>query len=112
MLFAVQLATLALASASCPANTANDLAAPPPIASEQLITVSAANARATYASARIWRRVDGCWTAVGGPYSARVGRNGIRANKREGDGATPAGTFPIGAKFYGNSPSPGVSFPY
>jgi L,D-peptidoglycan transpeptidase YkuD (ErfK/YbiS/YcfS/YnhG family) len=49
---------------------------------------------------------------VDGPYTARVGRNGIRREKSEGDGATPAGTFRLGAKMYGNSPSPGVSYPY
>jgi L,D-peptidoglycan transpeptidase YkuD (ErfK/YbiS/YcfS/YnhG family) len=41
-----------------------------------------------------------------------VGRNGVRKNKREGDGSTPAGTFPIARTMYGNSPSPGVAYPY
>jgi L,D-peptidoglycan transpeptidase YkuD (ErfK/YbiS/YcfS/YnhG family) len=36
----------------------------------------------------------------------------VRKNKREGDGSTPAGTFAIGETMYGNSPSPGVSYPY
>jgi L,D-peptidoglycan transpeptidase YkuD (ErfK/YbiS/YcfS/YnhG family) len=80
---------------------------------QQLITVVAPTARSTYATARIWTRgTDGCWKAVGGPYTARVGRNGIRTNKREGDGATPAGTFPIGTTMYGNSANPGVAFRY
>ena len=109
---AVQLAALALGAASCPANLANDLATPPPTASRQLITVEAATSRATYATARAWVRRDGCWMKAGGPYTARVGRNGVRTNKREADGATPAGTFPIGGTMYGNSRSPGVSYPY
>jgi L,D-peptidoglycan transpeptidase YkuD (ErfK/YbiS/YcfS/YnhG family) len=112
MFSAVQLAALALGAASCQANVANDLAIPPPAASRQLITVEARTARSTYATARAWSRVDGCWTRVAGPYVARVGRKGIRRNKREGDGATPAGTFPVGGTMYGNSPSPGVSYPY
>ena len=112
MLLGAQLAAIVLASVSCPSNQANDLAVPQPLTSEQLITVVAPGPRSTYATARIWQRVEGCWTAAGGPYSARVGRKGIRANKREGDGATPAGTFPIGRTMYGNSPNPGVSFPY
>ena len=112
MLLAVQLATLALGAASCPSTLANDLAAPPPTSSQQLITIEAATARATYATARTWVRADGCWTPAGGPYAARVGRNGVRRNKREGDGSTPAGTFAIGRTMYGNSASPGVSYPY
>ena len=31
----------------------------------------------------------------GGSAAAAVGRGGVRANKREGDGATPAGTYPL-----------------
>jgi L,D-peptidoglycan transpeptidase YkuD (ErfK/YbiS/YcfS/YnhG family) len=54
--------------------------------SSQLITVAATHA--TYAMANIWK------------------------DKREGDGATPAGTFPIGRTTYGNSPNPGVRFRY
>jgi L,D-peptidoglycan transpeptidase YkuD (ErfK/YbiS/YcfS/YnhG family) len=113
MLLAIELAALALGgTASCPSNLANDLTAPAAATSRQLITVEAPSGRATYAAARTWSRVDGCWAATDGPYTARVGRNGVRKNKREGDGATPAGTFRIGATMYGNSASPGVSYPY
>src|SRR5512133_4360630 len=112
MLLAVQLAALAVGAASCPPNLANELVAPAPAASRQLIAVEAASSRATYATARIWARTDICWAPAGGPYTARVGRNGVRKNKREGDGSTPAGTFAIGGKMYGNSPSPRVSYPY
>jgi L,D-peptidoglycan transpeptidase YkuD (ErfK/YbiS/YcfS/YnhG family) len=112
MLLAVQLATLAPGAASCPSNLANNLAEPAPAASQQLITVETATARSTYATAHTWSRVDGCWISVGASSTARVGRNGVRKTKREGDGATPAGTFPIGDRMYGNSPSPGVSYPY
>jgi L,D-peptidoglycan transpeptidase YkuD (ErfK/YbiS/YcfS/YnhG family) len=108
---AAQLAGLALAL-SCPSNAASDLAQPPPLDTVQLITVIAPTARATSATARIWERNGDCWVAAGGPYATRVGRNGIRANKREGDGATPAGTFAIASTMYGNSPSPGVAFRY
>jgi L,D-peptidoglycan transpeptidase YkuD (ErfK/YbiS/YcfS/YnhG family) len=101
-----------LLAAPCPANAANELATPPPIVSQQLITIAAASQRATWATTRTWRRVGGCWVPAGGPYVARVGRNGIRADKREGDGATPAGTFPIGRTMYGNSPNPGVRYRY
>lgn len=99
-------------AAPCPANLANNLPASPPLVARQLVTVTPPTARSTYGTARLWRRLDGCWVSAGGPYTARVGRNGIRADKREGDGATPAGTFPFGRTMYGNSPNPGVRFRY
>jgi L,D-peptidoglycan transpeptidase YkuD (ErfK/YbiS/YcfS/YnhG family) len=101
-----------LLAPACPANAANTLSTPPPLVSQQLITVVAPTTRSTWATARIWKRVNDCWVSAGGPYAARVGRNGVRADKREGDGATPAGTFPIGRTMYGNSANPGVRFPY
>src|SRR6185436_11880586 len=111
MLLAVQLATIAVAA--CPANLANDLATPADAASRQLITVRASTARSTYATTRTWvRGEDGCWLPEGGPYTARVGKNGVRVNRREGDGSTPAGLFRIGRTMYGNSPNPGVAFRY
>jgi L,D-peptidoglycan transpeptidase YkuD (ErfK/YbiS/YcfS/YnhG family) len=96
----------------CPSNSATDLANPPPLMARQLVTVVAPTPRSTFATARAWTRVAGCWISAGGPYTARVGRHGIRADKREGDGATPAGTFPLGRTMYGNSPNPGVHFRY
>ena len=100
----------AAAATACPANAANRLD-PRPVG-WQLITVETASTRATSAALRTWRRSGRCWRAVGGPYPARVGRNGIRENRREGDGTTPAGTFPIGSVMYGNEPNPGVKFRY
>jgi L,D-peptidoglycan transpeptidase YkuD (ErfK/YbiS/YcfS/YnhG family) len=111
MLLAAQIAAAALAAA-CPSNVANDLRTPPPPESQQLITVEAVSTRTTFATARIWRRSGACWAPAGGPYPARVGRNGLRVNRREGDGTTPIGTFPIGATMYGNAANPGVRFRY
>ena len=85
---------------------------PPPSPRTQLITVEAATTRTTYASLRTWRRAGGCWVAAGGPYPARLGWNGLSADRREGDGTTPAGTFRIHATMYGNEANPGVRFRY
>jgi L,D-peptidoglycan transpeptidase YkuD (ErfK/YbiS/YcfS/YnhG family) len=111
MLLAASVAAAALA-APCPSSLANDLRTPPPAQARQLITVEAASARTTYANARIWRRSSSCWVAAGGPYPARVGWNGLRVNRREGDGTTPIGTFPISGTMYGNLPNPGFRFRY
>jgi L,D-peptidoglycan transpeptidase YkuD (ErfK/YbiS/YcfS/YnhG family) len=109
MTLAANIAAAALAAA-CPANAASNLAVPSE--TTQLITVHAVRRKTTYATLRTWRRVDGCWTAVAGPFSARVGRSGLRVNRREGDGTTPIGIFPIGSRMYGNEQNPGVRFRY
>jgi L,D-peptidoglycan transpeptidase YkuD (ErfK/YbiS/YcfS/YnhG family) len=105
MLLAAHAAAAALAAA-CPTP-----AAVPP-STTQLITVRAARAKTTYATLRTWQRAGGCWRPVAGPYSARVGWNGLRANRHEGDGTTPIGTFGIAARMYGNAPNPGVRYGY
>jgi L,D-peptidoglycan transpeptidase YkuD (ErfK/YbiS/YcfS/YnhG family) len=103
-------AVLGAAVAACPPNVASNVAVPP--ATRQLITVEAASARTTHARLQTWRHVGNCWRAADGPFAARVGRNGLSANRREGDGTTPAGTFTISATMYGNAPNPGVRYRY
>jgi len=53
-----------------------------------------------------------CGRRVLGPWRARVGRNGLSAHHREGDGTTPTGTFGLGPVVYGLDPDPGVSRRY
>ena len=106
-MLAAHFAATALALA-CPPNVANRLDPP----GRQLLTVEGATVAATHATVRAWRRSGRCWVAAGGPYAARVGWNGLRRNRREGDGTTPIGTFRIGRVMYGNAPNPGVSFRY
>ena len=53
--------------------------------SSQLVTVQAP-AHSTYASLSLWRRDGACWRRVAGPWQARLGRSGLSAHKREGDG--------------------------
>jgi L,D-peptidoglycan transpeptidase YkuD (ErfK/YbiS/YcfS/YnhG family) len=104
---AVALATLQLA---CPQNLANAMETP--ATARQLVTVEAKAMRTTYAELRTWRKVDGCWVAAAGPYTARLGKNGLSSNRREGDGTTPTGLYRIGSTMYGNEPNPGVRFRY
>jgi len=101
---------VAATTAACPQNLANDLETP--ATAKQLLTVEAKAARTTYATLRTWRRSGSCWVAVGGPYTARLGKNGLSASRREGDGTTPTGIFRIGRTMYGNEANPGVKFRY
>jgi L,D-peptidoglycan transpeptidase YkuD (ErfK/YbiS/YcfS/YnhG family) len=79
----------------------------------QLITVTAASSAATYATFRAYQVTGAKRTQVFGPWTARVGYNGIAApgDKREGDGRTPSGMYGF-SFFFGVDPSPGVTFPY
>jgi L,D-peptidoglycan transpeptidase YkuD (ErfK/YbiS/YcfS/YnhG family) len=79
----------------------------------QLITVMAASSTSTYATFRAYQVTGARRTEVFGPWTARVGYNGIAApgRKREGDGRTPSGTYGF-SFFFGVDPSPGVAFPY
>ena len=43
---------------------------------------------------------DGVLRWPDGSARAAVGRTGVSANKKEGDGATPAGRFPLALAFY------------
>jgi L,D-peptidoglycan transpeptidase YkuD (ErfK/YbiS/YcfS/YnhG family) len=101
---------VAAATAACPQNLAGGVETP--ATARQLLTVEAKVARTTYATLRTWRRAGTCWVAAGGPYTARLGRNGLSSNRREGDGTTPTGTYRIGRTMYGNEANPGVRFRY
>ena len=103
-------ALLASLAAWCPVNLATEVRAQPPAPAQQLVTVHAPTTRSTRGSLRIWRRADGCWRLAGGPYAVRLGVNGVRADRHEGDGTTPVGTFPIGRTMYGVSTNPGVRY--
>lgn len=105
--FAALASTLALA---CPQTLAASAEAP--ATARQLVTVEATTMRTTHAELRTWRKVRGCWVAAAGPYPARLGKNGLSSNRREGDGTTPTGTYAIGKTMYGNEPNPGVRFRY
>ncbi|MDX6451024.1 MAG: hypothetical protein QOH16_1073 [Gaiellaceae bacterium] len=74
----------------------------------QRIQVTAPTARSTTATLVVRE----CGRRVFGPWRARVGRNGLSAQHREGDGTTPTGTFGIGPVIYGIDPNPGVSRRY
>jgi L,D-peptidoglycan transpeptidase YkuD (ErfK/YbiS/YcfS/YnhG family) len=82
----------------------------------QRITVTASSYGTTYATLRVYQLAGSSntqWVQVMGPWTARVGYNGVAkpGAKREGDGKTPSGTYGFGF-FFGVDANPGVHFPY
>jgi L,D-peptidoglycan transpeptidase YkuD (ErfK/YbiS/YcfS/YnhG family) len=61
----------------------------------------------------LFDRQDAGWSLLTGPLPAMVGRNGFArpGEKREGDGRTPAGLFPLEFAF-GYAPSITTKMPY
>lgn len=74
----------------------------------QRIVVTAPSTHSTVAT--LW--LQECGRTVLGPWRARVGRSGLSAHRREGDGTTPIGTFAIGPTVYGLDADPGVKLRY
>jgi L,D-peptidoglycan transpeptidase YkuD (ErfK/YbiS/YcfS/YnhG family) len=72
----------------------------------QQIRVVAPSVRSTTATLTVTE----CGRPVLGPWRAHVGRNGVSAHHREGDGTTPLGTYRIGPVVYGLDPSPTLHF--
>jgi L,D-peptidoglycan transpeptidase YkuD (ErfK/YbiS/YcfS/YnhG family) len=89
------------------------VAAPSRPRERQLITVRAASYSKTYATLRAYRVSGRNRVMVFGPWTARVGYNGIAppGKKREGDGRTPSGTYGF-SFFFGVEPDRGLSFPF
>jgi L,D-peptidoglycan transpeptidase YkuD (ErfK/YbiS/YcfS/YnhG family) len=78
----------------------------------QLVTVTATAYGTTTASLELWQRRGGCWRHVAGPWRAWLGRSGLSTHKREGDGATPAGTYRFWDVDLGVLADPGVPGAY
>ena len=79
-----------------------------------LITVVTVEGKATSGELRRWERDGRAWRAVGAPVPVVVGKSGLKwpADKREGDGASPAGRFALGdATGYAAAP-PHTRLPY
>jgi L,D-peptidoglycan transpeptidase YkuD (ErfK/YbiS/YcfS/YnhG family) len=93
-------------------------------AARQFVIVAANSWTATTATMQIVARSKGgIWRCQQAPVAARLGKSGLRilAERRSGDGTTPAGVFPLGSvrawdgqqfQFFGNRPDPGVRGAY
>ncbi len=78
-----------------------------------MIAVTAQGYGQSTGSFYAFQRTLGGWQQVFGPWGVNLGFSGFAAPgaKREGDGATPSGSFGFSYMF-GVDPNPGVSFPY
>jgi L,D-peptidoglycan transpeptidase YkuD (ErfK/YbiS/YcfS/YnhG family) len=110
----------AAANAAGPNAAASAAAEPSAVATtpgpRQRITVTASSYGTTYATLRVYQLAGSSntkWVEVMGPWTARVGYNGVAkpGAKREGDGKTPSGTYGF-SFFFGVDANPGVHFPY
>jgi L,D-peptidoglycan transpeptidase YkuD (ErfK/YbiS/YcfS/YnhG family) len=105
------VAALAVGLAPAPAEAAWPRPAPDRIdglrGATRALVVTSGSWRTTHAVVRGYQKVGGRWRKVLGPMPARIGYNGFSANRREGDGTTPAGTFGFVYGF-GSRPDPGM----
>jgi L,D-peptidoglycan transpeptidase YkuD (ErfK/YbiS/YcfS/YnhG family) len=81
------------------------------VAVAQVVVVEVGSAAATTGTLRVIERSGDAEETILGPVSARLGRNGVRRLRREGDGTTPLGTMRITGAF-GAISSPRVAVPY
>lgn len=105
--------------AECDIATAEMLAGRHPTV-RQFVIVATDTWASTVASLQVVARsATGGWRCQQAPVTARVGKSGLRplADRRSGDGTTPAGAFALGSvrawdgetfQFFGNQPDPGV----
>lgn len=84
-----------------------------PTACRQALVVRARDDAPTKAWLQAWERLDGRWRASTPTWPAMLGRSGIvpAAQKREGDGGTPAGVHAIGPAF-GYAPTAATRLAY
>ena len=70
-------------------------------ATRQIIEVFPANNKIFEACLIAWERRNSAWQRVLGPWPAVIGRKGLApaGEKREGDGRTPSGIYPVGLAF-------------
>lgn len=90
---------------------------------DQFVVMATDSFAATHGRVEVAVRAGGDWHCRLAAMPARFGRTGTRplAERRSGDGSTPAGVFPLGEvtawdgerfAIFGNDPDPGVLVPY
>jgi L,D-peptidoglycan transpeptidase YkuD (ErfK/YbiS/YcfS/YnhG family) len=109
--------------AQCDLSIAKLLSSRHPSARQFVIVATSTSTSTTATLQIVAKPASGEWRCQQAPVAARVGKSGVRplAERRSGDGTTPAGSFPLGSvrawdgqqfQFFGNSPDPGVRGSY
>ncbi|MET8909044.1 L,D-transpeptidase family protein [Micromonospora sp. NPDC004551] len=83
-----------------------------PTGTRQVVVVTAASYRTSYATLETFAKVDGRWTPVSAALSARIGSQFFSDHHIEGVPTTPTGVYSIGPTMYGIAANPGVRHPY
>ena len=98
----MRAALLSFALAGCTMNSAMDSLLPTvPASATQVVVVRPSAAGSIHALLAAYERSANGWKLALGPLPAVVGRTGViaGAQKREGDGHTPAGIYPLQTAF-------------
>jgi L,D-peptidoglycan transpeptidase YkuD (ErfK/YbiS/YcfS/YnhG family) len=66
---------------------------------QQVLVVASDSWSSTTAEVALFEKSGETWKRVYDKMPARIGRSGMKRNRSEGDGSTPAGDFPIGRAF-------------
>jgi L,D-peptidoglycan transpeptidase YkuD (ErfK/YbiS/YcfS/YnhG family) len=79
---------------------------------EQVIIVTTDYAKARNGKLFFYQKEKGKWKKVFSNIDVIVGKNGITEKKREGDGKTPVGIYPLGTAFGSVKKPSGIKIPY
>ena len=80
--------------------------------SSQIIVVTVSSPNSHEATLQAFEKIQHMWRPVFLDIHAVVGRNGLSAEKEEGDGRSPVGIFEFGTAFGTIEKISGIKFPY
>lgn len=80
-------------------------------ANEQVLIVTTSHAKARSGTLTFYQKEKGKWKKVFSEINVIVGKNGL-GKRKEGDGKTPIGIYPLGTAFGSGKKPSGVKIPY
>jgi L,D-peptidoglycan transpeptidase YkuD (ErfK/YbiS/YcfS/YnhG family) len=86
---------------------------PVPVVAGNAIQVVTVRAHGSYATVAAWTKTSSGWHLTAGPWSGRVGANGVvpGSQRKQGTDTTPAGTYTM-TEAFGVASDPGTAMPY